>query len=59
MPQRWQDVYQLVFIDGNSNSETGRILGISETRVRYLAGEIKKKIENDEFLKNFYKRGSN
>ena len=43
MPQRWQDVYQLVFIDGNSNSETGRILGISETRVRYLAGEIKKK----------------
>lgn len=54
MPLRWQQVYKLALLDGYTNTETARMLSISETRVRTLRKKIIEKIQNDQFLKKFF-----
>lgn len=54
MPLRWQQVYKLALLDGYTNTETARMLNISEARVRALRKKIIEKIQNDQFLKNFF-----
>lgn len=54
MPEKWQKVYQLVYIDELSKAKAGRIIGISDVRVGQIAKSIKNKIANDEVLKKIY-----
>lgn len=55
MPEQWQKVYNLVFIEGLSKAKAGRIIGISDVRVGQLVRKINAAIANDEILKNLYR----
>lgn len=55
MPEQWQKVYQLVFMEGMSKAEAGRKLKISDVRVGQLVKKINAAIAGDEFLKNLYR----
>lgn len=56
--ERWKTVYRRVIIFEESKVEVGADLGISGVRVGQIEREIKKKISEDEILKNFFKRPS-
>ena len=55
MPEQWQKVYNLVFIEGLSKAKAGRIIGISDVRVGQLVRKINAAIAEDEILKNLYR----
>lgn len=55
MPEQWQKVYNLVFIEGLSKVKAGRIIGISDVRVGQLVRKINAAIAEDEILKNLYR----
>lgn len=55
MPEQWQKIYQLVYIEGYSKAKTGRIMGISDVRVGQLVRKINAKIAEDKILKKFFK----
>lgn len=54
MPEQWQKVYELHFIENLSKAEVGRKLGISDVRVGQLVNKIKRRIAEDKILKNFF-----
>lgn len=54
MPERWQQVYQLVHIEGYSKTKAGDILGISDVRVGQIVRKINEKIKNDRILKKIF-----
>lgn len=55
MPEQWQKVYQLVFMEGLSKAKAGRIIGISDVRVGQLVRKINATIAEDEELKKFFR----
>lgn len=58
MPEQWQKVYYLVFMEELSKAKAGRIIGISDVRVGQLVRKINAAIADDEILKNFLSRTS-
>lgn len=55
MPEQWQKVYRLVFMEGMSKANAGRKIGISDVRVGQLVKKINAAIAEDETLKNLYR----
>ena len=55
MPEQWQTVYKLVFMEGLSKAKAGRIIGISDVRVGQLVRKINAAIAGDAILKNLYR----
>ena len=52
MPEQWQKVYRLVFMEGLSKVKVGKKIGISDVRVGQLVKKINAAIAEDETLKN-------
>ena len=55
MPEQWQKVYRLVFMEGLSKVKAGKEIGISDVRVGQLVRKINAAIAGDEILKNLYR----
>lgn len=55
MPEQWQKVYRLVFMEGLSKVKVGKEIGISDVRVGQLVKKINAAIAGDEILKNLYR----
>lgn len=55
MPEQWQKVYRLVFMEGLSKVKAGKKIGISDVRVGQLVKKINAAIAGDEILKNLYR----
>ena len=55
MPEQWQKVYRLVFMEGLSKVKAGKKIGISDVRVGQLVKKINVAIAGDEILKNLYR----
>ena len=55
MPEKWQQVYRMFYIEGHNKTQIGRMLGVSESYVRQLIKKIKTAIANDEILKKIYR----
>ncbi len=55
MPEQWQKVYRLVFMEGLSKVKAGKEIGISDVRVGQLVKKINAAIAEDEVLKNLYR----
>lgn len=55
MPEQWQKVYRLVFMEGLSKVKAGKEIGISDVRVGQLVKKINAAITEDEVLKNLYR----
>lgn len=55
MPEQWQKVYRLVFMEGLSKVKAGKEIGISDVRVGQLVKKINAAIAEDETLKNLYR----
>ena len=55
MPEKWQQVYRLFYLDGHNKTQIGRMLGITDVRVGQLVRKIKAAIANDEILKKIYR----
>ncbi len=55
MPEQWQKVYRLVFMEGLSKAKAGKKIGISDVRVGQLVKKINAAIAEDETLKNLYR----
>lgn len=55
MPEQWQKVYRLVFMEGLSKVKAGKEIGISDVRVGQLVKKINAAIAGDEILKNLYR----
>ena len=54
MPEKWQQVYQMVFVEGMSKTQTGRKMGISDVRVGQIVKKITAVLTADKRLKNFF-----
>lgn len=54
MPEKWQQIYKLHFIEGLPKAKVGRMLDITDVRVGQLARKIESAIANDEILKKIY-----
>lgn len=55
MPEKWQQVYRLFYLEGHNKTQIGKMLGVSESYVRQLIKKIKAAIANDEILKKIYR----
>lgn len=55
MPEQWQKIYKLFFIEEFNKTQISKMLGISDVRVGQLVNKIKNKIKNDEILKKIYR----
>lgn len=55
MPEKWQQIYKLHFIEGLPKAKVGRMLDITDVRVGQLVKKIKSAIANDEILKKIYR----
>lgn len=55
MPEQWQKVYRLVFMEGLSKAKAGKRIDISDVRVGQLVKKINAAIAEDETLKNLYR----
>lgn len=55
MPEQWQMIYWLVFMEGLSKTKAGKCIGISDVRVGQLVRKINEKISNDEILKKYFR----
>ena len=55
MPEKWQQVYRLFYLEGHNKTQIGRMLGITDVRVGQLIKKIKAAIANDEILKKIYR----
>lgn len=55
MPEQWQKVYRLVFMEGLSKVKAGKEIGISDVRVGQLVKKINATLAGDEILKNLYR----
>ncbi len=55
MPEQWQKVYRIVFMEGLSKVKAGKKIGISDVRVGQLVKKINAAIAGDEILKNLYR----
>lgn len=55
MPEKWQQIYKLHFIEGLPKAKVGRMLDITDVRVGQLVKKIKSAIANDEILKQIYR----
>lgn len=53
-PEKWQTIYQRVLLAGESKTEVGAALGISDVRVGQIVRQIQKKIAADEILQKFF-----
>ncbi len=59
MPVSWQEIYNEVFLEGNTMVKVAKNRGVSEGAVRKTVNKIKKLIADDEILKSFFIRGTN
>ena len=55
MPEQWQLVYRLVFMEGMSKANAARIIGISDVRVGQLVKKIKAELAQSSLLKSFFR----
>lgn len=55
MPEQWQKVYRLVFMEGLSKAKAGKRIDISDVRVGQLVKKINAAIAEDQTLKNLYR----
>lgn len=55
MPEKWQQVYRLFYLEEHNKTQIGKMLGVSESYVRQLIKKIKTAIANDEILKKIYR----
>lgn len=55
MPEKWQQVYRLFYLEGHNKTQIGKILGVSDSYVGQLVRKIEAKIANDEILKKIYR----
>lgn len=55
MPEKWQQVYRLFYIEEHNKTQIGRMLGISKSYVRQLIKKFESAIANDEILKKIYR----
>lgn len=55
MPEKWQQVYRLFYLEEHNKTQIGKILGVSDSYVGQLVRKIEAKIANDEVLKKIYR----
>ncbi|MBQ7535322.1 MAG: hypothetical protein IJT43_06845, partial [Stomatobaculum sp.] len=55
MPEQWQRVYQLVFVEDKTKTRAARIIGISDVRVGQLVRKIKAELAQNAALKRFFR----
>ena len=55
MPEQWQRVYQLVFVEDKTKTRAAQIIGISDVRVGQLVRKIKAELAQNPALKRFFR----
>ena len=55
MPEQWQQVYRLVFLEDMSKTKAGQIIGISDVRVGQIVKKIKAELAQNSELKSFFR----
>ncbi len=55
MPDQWQSVYQLVYVEERKKSEAAQMLGISNARVTHIIKSIAQKLSEAETLKKYFR----
>lgn len=58
MPESWQKIYELKFIEGYNNCEIADMRGVSESAIRKTLGKITDAIGKDPVLRKMHHKGA-
>jgi DNA-directed RNA polymerase specialized sigma subunit len=58
MPESWQKIYQLKYIEKYSNCDIAKMRGVTESAIRKTLGKITDAIEKDPVLRKMHHKGA-
>jgi DNA-directed RNA polymerase specialized sigma24 family protein len=58
MPESWQKIYQLKYIEKYSNCDIAKMRGVTESAIRKTLGKITDAIGKDPVLRKMHHKGA-